>query len=134
VGLSRVFMTAYPALAVNQLGNPKAEVGQWGSAMTYKLVGAIRGLGTMSDSTVHLLLMGLAIGFVVQVVRKGVLSRPGYQRFIKGSRTGFVVGWLMDSVLLSSPYASSFGGFVNFPVALWFGAGGIFASVWNTLA
>lgn len=44
----------------------------------------------------------------------------------KGSRTGFVVGRMMDSLLLSSPYASSFGGFVNFPVALWFGAGGVF--------
>ncbi|WP_163997868.1 OPT/YSL family transporter [Pyxidicoccus caerfyrddinensis] len=134
VGLARVFMTAYPALTINQLDNPKAEVGQWGSAMTYKLVGAIRGLGTLSDATVKLLLIGLAIGFVIQAVRKGVLSRPGYQRFIKGSRLGFAVGWAMDSLLLSSPYASSFGGFVNFPAALWFGAGGIFTSLWNTLA
>jgi hypothetical protein len=39
----------------------------------------------------------------------------------------------MDAVLLSSPYASSFGGFVDLPVSLWFGAGGILTSVWNTL-
>lgn len=134
VGLARVFMTAYPALTINQLDNPKAEVGQWGSAMTYKLVGAIRGLGTLSDATVKLLLIGLAIGFVVQVLRKSVLSRPGYQRFVKGSRLGFAVGWTMDAVVLSSPYASSFGGFVNLPAAMWYGAGGIFTSLWNTLA
>jgi hypothetical protein len=39
----------------------------------------------------------------------------------------------MDAVLLSSPYASSFGGFVNLPAALWFGAGGVVSSLWNTL-
>lgn len=134
VGLARVFMAAYPALTINQLDNPKADVGQWGSAMTYKLVGAIRGLGSLSDATVTMLLIGLALGFGLQAVRKGVLSRPGYQRFVKGSRTGFAVGWVMDSVLLSSPYASSFGAFVSFPSAMWFGAGGIFTSVWNTVA
>ncbi|NMO17727.1 peptide transporter [Pyxidicoccus fallax] len=134
VGLARVFMAAYPALTINLLDNPKAEVGQWGSAMTYKLVGAIRGLGTLSDSTVKMLLIGLVLGFVIQAVRKGVLSRPGYQRFVKGSRVGFAVGWSMDALLLSSPYASSFGGFVAFPAAMWFGAGGIFTSLWNTLS
>jgi uncharacterized oligopeptide transporter (OPT) family protein len=39
----------------------------------------------------------------------------------------------MDAVLLSSPYASSFGGFVNLPVSMWFGVGGILSSLWNTL-
>jgi uncharacterized oligopeptide transporter (OPT) family protein len=134
VGLARVFMAAYPALTINQLDNPKAEVGQWGSAMTYKLVGAIRGLGTLSDSTVKLLLIGLAIGFTIQAARKLLQRHAGYQRYVKSSRAGFAVGWTMDSLLLASPYASSFGGFVAFPVALWFGAGGIFTSVWNTVA
>jgi hypothetical protein len=40
----------------------------------------------------------------------------------------------MDSLVLASPYASSFGGFVSLPVALWFGAGGIVTSLWNTAA
>ena len=134
VGLARVFMAAYPALTINQLDNPKAEVGQWGSAMTYKLVGAIRGLGTLSESTVKLLLIGLVIGFVIQAARKVLQRHAGYQRYVKGSRAGFAVGWTMDSLVLASPYASSFGGFVAFPVALWFGAGGIFTSLWNTAA
>jgi uncharacterized oligopeptide transporter (OPT) family protein len=135
VGLARVFMTAYPALTINQLDNPQAEVGQWGSAMTYKLVGAIRGLGTLSDSTVKLLLIGLSVGLVIQAVRKVLQRHAGYQGFVKsGGRAGFAVGWTMDSILLASPYASSFGGFVAFPVSLWFGAGGIFTSLWNTAA
>ncbi|MCP3144646.1 OPT/YSL family transporter [Pyxidicoccus xibeiensis] len=134
VGLARVFMAAYPALTINQLDNPKAEVGQWGSAMTFKLVGAIRGLGSLSDSTVKLLLIGLAVGFVIQALRKVVKANEGYQNYVKSSRTGFAVGWAMDSLVLASPYASSFGGFVAFPVALWFGAGGVVASLFNTAA
>ena len=134
VGLARVFMAAYPALTINQLDNPNAEVGQWGSAMTYKLVGAIRDLGQMKPHTIQALLFGLAIGFGFEVLRKLVRPNAAYQRFVKGSKAGFAVGWTMDSLVLASPYASSFGGFVSLPVALWFGAGGIVTSLWNTAA
>jgi uncharacterized oligopeptide transporter (OPT) family protein len=132
VGLARVFMSAYPVLAINQLDDPNAAVGRWGSAMTYKLVGAIRGLGTMSDYTVKALLFGLGVGFTIEVARKLLKRNERYTRFIQGSRAGFAVGWTMDAVLLSSPYASSFGGFVNLPLSLWFGVGGILSSLWNT--
>ncbi|EPX59133.1 putative integral membrane protein [Cystobacter fuscus DSM 2262] len=134
VGLARVFMSAYPVLAINQLDDPTAPVGQWGSAMTYKIVGAIRSLGTLSDHTVKALLFGLAVGLLIEVARKLLKRDARYTRFVQGSRTGFAVGWVMDAVLLSSPYASSFGGFVNLSVALWFGVGGILSSLWNTLS
>jgi len=133
VGLARVFMSAYPVLAINQLDNPRADVGQWGSAMTYKFVGAIRSLGTMSDYTVKALLLGLGLGFGIEVARKLLKRNARYQGFVQGSRTGFAVGWTMDAVLLSSPYASSFGGFVNLSLSVWFGVGGILSSLWNTL-
>jgi uncharacterized oligopeptide transporter (OPT) family protein len=133
VGLVRVFMGAYPVLAINQLDHPEAQVGQWNAAMTYKFVGAIKGLGTMSEHTVKALLIGLALGFTIEVLRKLVRRNAGYQRFIQGSRTGFAVGWFMDAVVLASPYASSFGGFVSFHSAVWFGAGGILGSAWNTV-
>ncbi len=133
VGLARVFMSAYPVLAINQLDNPGVEVGQWGSAMTYKFVGAIRSLGVMSDYTVKALLLGLGLGFGIEVARKLLKRNARYQGFVKGSRTGFAVGWTMDAVLLSSPYASSFGGFVNLSLSVWFGVGGILSSLWNTL-
>ncbi|WNG32118.1 peptide transporter [Cystobacter fuscus] len=134
VGLARVFMSAYPVLAINQLDDPTAPVGQWGSAMTYKIVGAIRSLGTLSEHTVKALLLGLVVGFLIEVARKLLKRDARYTRFVQGSRTGFAVGWVMEAVLLSSPYASSFGGFVNLPVALWFGVGGILSSLWNTLS
>jgi uncharacterized oligopeptide transporter (OPT) family protein len=133
VGLARVFMSAYPVLAINQLDNPRVDVGQWGSAMTYKFVGAIRSLGTMSDYTVKALLLGLGLGFGIEVARKLLKRNARYQGFVQGSRTGFAVGWTMDAVLLSSPYASSFGGFVNLSLSVWFGVGGILSSLWNTL-
>ncbi|NTX12963.1 OPT/YSL family transporter [Myxococcus sp. CA056] len=133
VGLAKVFMTAYPALTINQLDNPNAPVGQWGSAMTYKLVGAIRDLGSLSDAKIQAMFFGLGLGFGIQVLRKLLQGHQGYQSYIKSSRAGFAVGWTMDSLVLASPYASSFGAFVSFPAALWFGAGGIIASVWNTV-
>jgi hypothetical protein len=38
----------------------------------------------------------------------------------------------MDAILLPSPYASSFGGFVGLPTTAWFAAGGVLTSVINT--
>ena len=36
---------------------------------------------------------------------------------------------MLDAVVLPSPYALSFGGFVNLPTSLWFGAGGVVGSL-----
>jgi uncharacterized oligopeptide transporter (OPT) family protein len=38
----------------------------------------------------------------------------------------------MDAVILSSPYALSFGGFVELKVAFWYGVGGCITSLVNT--
>jgi hypothetical protein len=46
-------------------------------------------------------------------------SRPGCKKFATGSRTGRITDFLLDAVLLSSPYASSFGGFLELPTILW---------------
>ncbi|MGH8673890.1 MAG: hypothetical protein ACREVG_06235, partial [Burkholderiales bacterium] len=42
--------------------------------------------------------------------------------------------FVVDAVLVPSPYASSFGGFVDWHTSLWFGLGGIFSSVWKWFA
>ncbi|MDC0714894.1 OPT/YSL family transporter [Stigmatella sp. ncwal1] len=131
VGLARVFMSAYPVLAINQLDTPGASVGQWNSAMTYKLVGAIRSLGALSDHTLKALMVGLTLGFVLEVARKLLKRSERYTQYVKGSPRGRTVGWIMDSVVLASPYASSFGAFVNLSSAIWFGVGGIASSLFN---
>ena len=41
---------------------------------------------------------------------------------------------MLDSAVLPSPYASSFGGFLNLATSAWFAAGGVIASFGNTLA
>ncbi|HSP18403.1 MAG TPA: OPT/YSL family transporter [Myxococcaceae bacterium] len=133
VVLARVFMQAYPVLALNSFDHPEAKVGQWQSPMTYKFVGAIRGLGNLPAHQLVALELGFALGLVVEVLRKLLRASRRYTAFVARPGRGPVVGWTADSVLLPSPYAFSFGTFVELPTALWWGAGGILSSVWNTL-
>jgi len=131
--LARVFMTAYPVLALNSFDHPEAKVGQWQSAMTYKLVGAIRGLGDLRRHQLVALELGFFLGLVVEVFRKLVRGSARYRAFIERRGSGPAVSWTVDAILLPSPYAYAFGTFVELPTALWWGAGGILSSVWNTL-
>jgi uncharacterized oligopeptide transporter (OPT) family protein len=132
VGLVQLFMKAYPVLAVNTFANPAARVDQWQSAMTYKFVGAIGDLDHLEDYKLLILQLGIVFGVVTEAARKLLHGSQGYRRFIAGSRHGFATGWVMDAILLSSPYALSFGGFVDFRTALWFAAGGVLTSLLNT--
>jgi len=134
VVLARVFMHAYPVLALNSFDHPEAKVGQWQSPMTYKFVGAIRGLGSLPAHQLVALEVGFALGLVIEVLRKLLRASRHYTAFVARPGLGAVVGWTTDAVLLPSPYAFSFGTFVELPTALWWGAGGILSSVWNTLA
>ncbi len=133
VGLVKVFMQAYPVLTINTFDNPTARVAQWQSAMTFKFVGAIRDLGHLSSHKMLALQFGLAFGIVTESVRKLLRVNRRYRELTTQSKGGFAAGWMLDSILLSSPYALSFGGFVEFPVTLWFAAGGIVTSLINSL-
>jgi hypothetical protein len=97
--------------------------------MTYKLVGAIRGIGHLAGYQVKALAIGLAIGIVVAVGRRVLAASRGYQRFIASGSFGFAVGWIVDAIFLSSPYASSTGGFLELTVSVWFAAGGVAGSL-----
>jgi uncharacterized oligopeptide transporter (OPT) family protein len=133
VGLVQLFMKAYPVLTVNTFADPSARVDHWQSAMTYKFVGAIGDLGHLEEFKLLILELGVAFGIVTEAARKLLLANPGYRAFSERSRAGFTVGWLVDAILLSSPYALSFGGFVEFKAALWFAAGGVLSSLIKTL-
>jgi hypothetical protein len=67
------------------------------------------------------------------VARKLIKRSARYQAFAASGRRGFATDFCVDALLLPSPYAFSFGGFVNLPTSLWFGAGGIISSLYNTL-
>jgi len=133
VVLARVFMKAYPVLSINSFDHPDAAVGQWQSAMTYKLVGAIRGLGELPKHQLLALEVGFALGLVIQLMRKVLQASARYRAWVERPGPGFAVGWTVDSVLLPSPYAAAIGTFVGLATTLWWGAGGIAASLWATL-
>jgi uncharacterized oligopeptide transporter (OPT) family protein len=57
----------------------------------------------------------------------------GYQAFISKGKMGFATGFAMDTFLMPSPYASSFGGFVELMTAMWFALGGILSSFAKTM-
>ncbi len=78
------------------------------------------------------LLIGLAIGLATEGLRKWLKTRKRYLAMRERGTAGFAFGFAMDTIILPSPYASSFGGFVPFSSSFWFGMGGIFASYAET--
>jgi uncharacterized oligopeptide transporter (OPT) family protein len=129
VVMAQLFMTAYPILRVDTFTHPEARVGGWQSAMTFKFVGAIRGMGHLKPYQVTALWIGFGIGFATEVLRKLMRRWAAYGRLVGSGAGGAVVGWLVDAVLLSSPYASSTGGFLEISTAAWFAAGSLLTSL-----
>ena len=134
VVFAELFLTAYPVLQLDQTTLPaNQQPEKWTSAMTYKFVGVLRSLTDDKPYQRTAIWLGVAIGFATEVLRKLIKSRSRYKKFVAGSRTGFAADFLLDAVILPSPYASSFGGFVNLPTSSWFAAGGVVASIANSL-
>jgi uncharacterized oligopeptide transporter (OPT) family protein len=114
VAFARLFMAAYPVLALDQTvlkaGQQPVE---WSSAMTYKFVGVLRSLADDKPYQRTAILVGGVVGCAIELARKWLKPRA----------------FIVDAVLLPSPYALSFGGFVNLPTSMWLAAGGVVASV-----
>ena len=155
VGFASVFMRGYPVLQENQLHMTERPE-KWQSSMTYKFVGAIetfvddpRGEATADPSLsvearhekhekkkksqTTALEIGLAIGLVTEILRKLLKNWGAYKRWVASGQIGFGADFMIDAVILPSPYASSFGGFVDFASSLWLGVGGILASYAETV-
>jgi hypothetical protein len=133
--MTRVFLEAYPILKVNLFAHPElrnsGEGHQWQSAMTYKFVGVLNTLAEDRTRTLTVMGVGVLIGLAIEIVRKIIFRNPRYIAWKKSSAGAATFDWVLDALILASPYASSFGGFVEFETSLWFGLGGIFASVFN---
>jgi uncharacterized oligopeptide transporter (OPT) family protein len=132
VYMAKLFMQAYPVLRVDTFSHPEQKVAQWQSAMTYKFVGALRGLTQPKAWQIPAMLIGVGIGLVTEIIRKVVKHGARYRAWSKSGR-GFAFDFCFDTILVPSPYASSFAGFVEFPTSMWFGAGGVLSSAWNTI-
>lgn len=111
---ARLFMAAYPVLQLDQtVMKADQQPAEWTSAMTYKFVGVLRSLTDDKPYQRTAIYAGIALGFVIEALRKWLRPRS------------FVV----DAVLLPSPYALSFGGFVNLPTSMWFAAGSVVSTL-----
>lgn len=129
VVLAKLFMNAYPVLKVDQFSGHGEGAQQWQSAMTYKFVGAIKGITNPQGHIMTALLIGLGIGSVTEILRKLLKRWVTYQRFIQARRIGRVTDFVVDAAVLPSPYASSFGGFVELATLYWWVGGGVIASL-----
>jgi uncharacterized oligopeptide transporter (OPT) family protein len=127
--LTQFFLNAYPVLRVDTFAHPEASVGVWQSAMTFKFVGAIRGIGHLAPAQVHALWLGLGIGFGIEVARKLLRRAARYKRLIASGALGSALGWIVDAVILASPYASSTGGFLDLGTGAWFAVGSLLSSL-----
>ena len=132
VVLAKLFMNAYPILTQDQFSNPHLPGAEkWQSAMTFKFVGALKGITKSDTHVMQALALGIGLGLLIGILRKVIKNLPGYKQFVADSQAARVMDFLLDAVLLSSPYASSFGGFVELPTVLWWTAGGVGASLYN---
>ena len=134
VALARVFMQAYPVLRVNTFEHhnvPGAD--KWASAMTYKFVGALQNLTHPNAIFNTALEIGIAAGFVIESLRKLIKANAGYKRLARSGPKGRAADFVFDAFILSSPYASSFGGFVDLPAVVWFTAGGVAGSLMDQI-
>jgi len=134
VAFAKVFMNAYPVLRLDQTGPAATHVQGWQSAMTFKMVGALSNLTNPKSYTYTALWIGVGLGFSIESLRKVLRAWPVYKAFVARDKVGYSVGFLLDTTLLPSPYAFSFGGFVELATSMWFGAGGALGSLWNTIA
>jgi hypothetical protein len=134
VVLAKTFMSSYPVLREDQFSNPHIPgAEQWQSAMTYKFVGALKGITTHQPHVMKALQLGIALGLLIEIARKLIKSNKRYKQFVQNSGRGRATDFILDAFLLSSPYASSFGGFVELPTVLWWTAGGVAGSLYEVV-
>jgi uncharacterized oligopeptide transporter (OPT) family protein len=129
VGFAYIFMEAFKELRIDQYSHPELKPAHWESAMTYKFVGAIKDITSPKAHTYTALFIGIALGFVMELLRKILKSRAAYKRFIASGKLGFATNFVLDAVVLPSPYASSFGGFFGWLTSFWMTVGGVLSSL-----
>ena len=130
VALAKLFMRAYPVLRVNTFEHHDVPgAAKWASAMTYKFVGALQNLTHPNAIFTKALEIGIAAGFVIESLRKLIKNNRAWRAFVQSGPKGRAADFVLDAFVLSSPYASSFGGFVDLPAVAWFTVGGVSGSV-----
>jgi hypothetical protein len=68
----------------------------------------------------------------VQALRLWLRANRAYQGFVAGGRVGYATGFVLDAIVLPSPYAYAFGLFLNLSTSAWFAGGGTLSSLYKT--
>ncbi|HSN30063.1 MAG TPA: OPT/YSL family transporter, partial [Kofleriaceae bacterium] len=129
--MCRIFLQAFPVLQLDQHAHPELRSGaaaNWQSAMTYKFVGILHTLDEDKTKTLIVMFIGIAVGLAINCARRFWLKTGRYQAWKDRSSANKVIDFILDAVILASPYAMSFGGFVEFKTSLWWGIGGALSS------
>lgn len=129
--LAKFFMSAFPILRENQFVHQGIGGDKWQSAMTYKIVGALEAVTHRKPEVIMALKLGIAIGLGIEIIRKSMKRTEWYKRFVQNSRLGPPTDFVIDAVLLPSPYASSLGGIVELPTVCWWTLGGVGSSLFQ---
>ena len=115
-----LFMAAYPVLLQDQtVMKADQQPAEWSSAMTYKFVGVLRSLTDDKPYQRTAIVRGHRDRASIEALRKRAAQAQLAER------------WRPAPLRRSTrccclrPYALSFGGFVNLPTSLWFGAGSV---------
>jgi uncharacterized oligopeptide transporter (OPT) family protein len=130
VAFAELFMRAYPVLLADQTAMKADEQpAQWVSAMTYKFVGALRGITDDQPQQRSAIALGVVLGLAMQTLRKWLFARDAYRRWCARSAATRAGDFVLDAVLLPSPYAYSFGTFFGVATSAWMAAGSVLAGV-----
>jgi uncharacterized oligopeptide transporter (OPT) family protein len=133
--MTRVFLEGFPVLNKNLFDHPElqeTEARGWESAMTYKFVGVLGTLNQDQTRTLGVMGLGVVLGLIIEVLRKLIFKNARYLAWKQKNGTNKAVDFVLDALILASPYASSFGGFVGFETSLWWAIGGVVASIINS--
>lgn len=134
VAFAKLFMAAYPVLLQDQtVMSASQQPTQWTSAMTYKFVGTLRSLTDVKPYQRTAIVVGIALGFATELLRKLVAASRRYRQYLKRGKAAAAVDFTVFAVILPSPYASSFGGFVNLPTSTWFAVGSLLAEGYEAI-
>ena len=135
VAFAELFMRAYPILLADQtVMKADEQPTQWVSAMTYKFVGALRGITQDQPHQRWAIVLGVALGLAMQALRQRLFAREAYQRWRERDRATRAADFVLDAVVLPSPYAYSFGTFFGVATSAWLCAGSVVASLGQSLA
>jgi uncharacterized oligopeptide transporter (OPT) family protein len=130
--MTRVFLEGFPVLSKNLFAHPELRLDEakgWQSAMTYKFVGVLNTLNQDQSKTLKVMGLGVLIGLAIEIARKLVFKNKNYLMWKEKNATNKAVDFTLDALIIASPYASSFGGFVDFESSFWWGIGGMVASI-----